>query len=194
VLFISVVLYGLYLSIFVPVFSFDGLPALSYFTVQSNILVVFFTAYIMIAPRNTRFRTIARGSVLLSIAVTGLVFHIILVPYYPEFFAGGVTFRHHITHTIAPLGFFLDWFLFDTRGLIKAGDIKYWLVYPLLYWLFSTIRGLAVGAYPYFFMDLNLFSPFTVLSRFIALSIFFILLGLLIAFIDARRPAKAAVV
>lgn len=182
----------MYLSIFAPVFSFDGLPALSYFTVQSNILVVLFTGYIMIVPRNTRFRTIARGSVLLSIAVTGLVFHFILVPYYPEFFAGGVTFRHHITHTIAPLGFFLDWFLFDTRGLIKVGDIKYWLVYPFLYWLFSTIRGLFVGAYPYFFMDLNLLSPVTVLFWVVALSIFFILLGLLIAFIDARRSSKAA--
>ncbi len=190
-LFLFAVLYGLYLSIFAPVFSFDGLPALSYFTVQSNILVVLFIVYAMLVPQITRFRTTARGSVLLYIAVTGLVFHIVLVPNYPEFFAGGVTFRHHLTHTIAPLGFFLDWLLFDGGGLIKAGDIKYWLIYPFLYWLFSTARGLAVGAYPYFFMDLNLLSPGTVLFWFLALSAFFVLLGLLIVFVDTRRPVKA---
>lgn len=158
---------------------------------QSNILVVFFTVYVMLMPRITRLRTIARGSVLLYIAVTGLVFHFVLVPNYPEFFAGGVTFRHHLTHTIAPLGFFLDWLLFDAGGLIKAGDIKYWLIYPTLYWLVSTVRGLAVGAYPYFFMDLNLLSPGTVLFWFLALSAFFVLLGLLIVFIDARRQNLA---
>lgn len=191
-LFLLAVLYGLYLSIFVPVFSFDGLPALSYFTVQSNILVVLFTVYVMLMPRFTRFRTIARGSVLLCIAVTGLVFHFILVPNYPEFFAGGVSFRHHLTHTIAPLGYFLDWFLFDTGGLIEAGDIRYWLIYPFFYWLFSIIRGLVVGVYPYFFMDLNLLSPATTLFWFLALSAFFVLLGLLIVIIDTRRPGKVA--
>jgi hypothetical protein len=189
-LFLLAVIYGLYLSIFVPIFSFDGLPALSYFTVQSNILVVLFTVYVMLKPPVTRFRTIARGSVLLYIAVTGLVFHIILVPYYPEFFAGGVSFRHHLTHTIAPLGFFLDWLLFDHGGLMKVGDIKYWLIYPFLYFLFSTVRGLFVGAYPYFFMDLNLLSPGSVLFWFLALGAFFVLLGLLIVLIDARRPGQ----
>ncbi len=184
---LAAVLYGLILSIFFPEFSLDGLPALSYFTIQSNILVALFLFCVLIYPPSSKIHVIFRGTVLLSITVTGLVFHIFLVPYYPELFADGVAFRHHLTHTIVPLGFILDWLFFDQKGQMKLGDLKYWLIYPLLYWLFSIVRGGIVGAYPYFFMDLNILDFSAVMLWFLFLVFIFIALGLLLVLADNRR-------
>lgn len=183
----AAVTYGLILSVFFPQFSFDGLPAIAYFTVQSNILVLLFLLYALICSHSTGIHIILRGTVLVSILVTGLVFHIILVPYYPELFAEGVSFRHHLTHTIAPLGFILDWLLFDQKRLMQFKHLKYWLIYPFAYWLVTMVRGSFSAVYPYFFMDLNLLGFSFVALWFIIMTIIFTLLGLLIILIDNKR-------
>lgn len=183
---LAFVIYGLILSIFFPEFSIDGLPALAYFTTQSNILVGLFLLYAITCPRSDRLHIFFRGSTLLCITLTGLVFHLFLVPNYPELFAEGVTFRYHITHTIVPLGFILDWLLLDKKGKIKIADLKYWLIYPALYWIFSMARGIIVGAYPYFFMDPNILGAGSIMLWLLFLIIIFTGLGLLLVALDAR--------
>ncbi len=178
---LGAVLYGLTLSIFYPEFTIEGLPSLAYFTIQSNILVALFLVYALISPRSDQLHNIFRGSVLLPIAITGLVFHLFLVPYYPELFGDGVAFRHHLTHTIVPFGFFLDWLFFDKKGQLYIGYLKYWLIYPALYWLFSMARGSFVGAYPYFFMDPGILKIGSImLWLFSLLVIFTVISGLLV--------------
>ena len=110
---LAAVLCGLYTSFFQPEFGFYDLPPLAYFTIQSNILVALYLVYTMISPRHNRFRTITRGVVLLSISITGLVFHIILAPEIKLFTGKNISFAQHLTHTVAPIGFIIDWLLFD---------------------------------------------------------------------------------
>jgi len=187
---LAAVSYGLVLSIYFPVFSIDKLPALTFFTVQSNMLVALFLIYTLVYPRRNRLHNILRGSVLICIAVTGLVFHLFLVPFYPDLFANGLAFRHHLTHTIAPLGFIIDWLLFDKKGQINIGDLKYWLIYPSIYWVFSMVRGSLVGAYPYFFMDPNILETSSILLWLLLLIIIFTLLGLLLFLLDKKLNSK----
>lgn len=184
-LLITIITYGLYLSFFKPLSVENGLlPSIAYFTIQSNILVVLALAFSLFTSRYNRAGVIARGGAMICILITGLVFHLILVPSLPEYFAAGVTFRHHITHTIAPVGFMLDWLLFDRKGLMRSTDLKYWIVYPMFYWLGTMIYGSISGLYPYFFMDPGAIGLGAVLLWFFILSAAFILFGLLIVRLD----------
>jgi hypothetical protein len=192
VLLMAVILYGLYLSIFMPLNPGEGLPAIAYFTIQSNILVVLALLYFIFNPEPGRFRAILRGCVLLCIMATGLIFHIILVPALPEYFAEGLAFRHHITHTIAPLGFFLDWLFFDRRKQLRYSDARYWPIYPFLYWLSSVIQGSYSGIYPYFFFDVQAIGLGATILWLVALIAIFSVIGLILVWIDSRKlPCRA---
>ncbi len=182
---IAIITYGLYLSFFKPLpVENDLLPAIAYFTIQSNMLVVLALVLFFFANHDKRTGAIVRGGAMIYILVTGLVFHFILVPDLPEYFAEGVTFRHHITHTIAPIGFILDWVLFDRKGLMYKSDLKYWVIFPMLYWIVSIVHGGISGLYPYFFMDVGAIGFTAVLAWFFALTAFFVILGLLIVHLD----------
>ncbi len=184
-LLIVIITYGLYLSFFNPLpVDNDLLPAIAYFTIQSNILVVLALLFFLFAGHENRAMAIVRGGVMIYILVTGLVFHFLLVPNLPQYFAEGVIFRHHITHTIAPIGFILDWLLFDRKGLMYKSDLKYWVIFPMLYWTVTIIHGNISGLYPYFFMDVGAIGFAAVLTWFFALTTFFVILSFLIVRVD----------
>jgi hypothetical protein len=193
VLLIAIILWGLYLSIFMPLRPGEGLPAIFYFTIQSNILVVLALLYFIFNPEPGRFRAILRGCVLLCIMATGLIFHIILVPALPEYFAEGLAFRHHITHTIAPLGFFLDWLLFDRSGQLRYSDVRYWPIYPTLYWLFSVIQGSFSGIYPYFFFDAQAIGLGATILWLVGLIAIFSVIGFVLVWLDSLKlPCRSS--
>ncbi|NMD42202.1 MAG: Pr6Pr family membrane protein [Firmicutes bacterium] len=181
---------GLYLTVFDRVEGFKAL-SLRYFTIQSNILVALALLYFLIYPENSRFRAIVRGSVLLSIIITGLVFHLLLVPQSSELFVRGIDLPGHLTHTVAPLGFLLDWALFDRKGQMRPADLPFWTAYPLLYWLFSIVQGARTGFYPYFFMDLGRLGWGGACSWLAVLTAVFLLIGALLTGAD-RLLGRAA--
>ncbi len=184
---IAVILYGLYLSFFMPLTPGEGLPSIAYFTIQSNILVVLALVYFILNPVPGRFRAILRGSVLLCIMATGLIFHIILVPAIPELTADGLAFRHHITHTIAPLGFFLDWLLFDRGGHLHYSDVRYWPIYPVFYWFVSVVQGSFSGMYPYFFFDVQAIGLGATILWLLGLIAIFSVIGFILVWFDSLR-------
>lgn len=187
ILLIAVIIYGLYLPFFKPLEPGEGLSPIVYFTIQSNILVALALFYFMFNPDPGRFRAILRGSVLLCILATGLIFHILLVPAYPEYFAGGIAFRHHITHTIAPVGFLLDWLIFDRSGQIRYSDIRYWPIYPFFYWLFSTVQGRYTGMYPYYFFDVQAIGLGATVLWLLAFIAVFCVFGFFLVWVDSFK-------
>ncbi len=184
---IAVVLYGLYLSFSMPFTPGEELPSIAYFTIQSNILVILALVYFMLNPFPGRFRAILRGSVLLCILATGLIFHVILAPALPELTAEGLAFRHHITHTIAPLGFFLDWLLFDRGGYLRYSDVRYWPIYPVFYWFVSVVQGSFSGMYPYFFFDVQAIGLGATILWLLGLIAIFSVIGFILAWFDSIR-------
>lgn len=179
---LAAAVYGVWLAFFRPIDY--GLSPVYFFTTQANILVVLAVIYFLLVRHLTRLRAIVRGSVMLAIVVTGLVFHFILVPYYPDFFSEGLSFRDHLTHTIVPFGYVLDWLFFDRKKQMLFTDIRYWLIYPFLYWLLSVLRGAITGLYPYYFMDIGELGFGSVLLWFFILTLFFVLLAFIIIMID----------
>lgn len=159
---------------------------LTYYTLQSNILVACCLLLLlkqMIKPTLSQ-PTLLRlkGAATIGITLTLLVYHFMLAPNAkPEDF---YTPENFLQHYIVPLAFILDWLCLDKRRHYKLYDPFLWTIFPLIYTIYSVIRGYIFripipqqqhSPYPYFFIDINQLGWSGFFSYF-----FFILLGYII--------------
>ncbi len=172
VLSVAILIYKLFFSVFEydPVFypvDYGNLNVLSYFTVESNILVYFYIFALAFAvfgnkkAQRIAFNPTFRVFITTYILVTGLVFNSgIFMKMSPPFYWDN--FRHFMQsfmqvyhHMIIPPFMIILFFLTVTDR--KAPMKKIWLagVYPFLYSVFSIARGSLMAepkffAYPFF--------------------------------------------
>lgn len=141
-----------------------GVFILGYFTVQSNLMVCVFLVVgvargIGGGLREEAARSAAgtsgyhavHGAVLLYIAITGLVYNLLLAGGVDDSGFSGVILE--INHTITPLLFLIDWLLNQERRAYRARLIGLWLLYPIAYAAFGSIEGARTGEFRYFFLD-----------------------------------------
>jgi hypothetical protein len=130
------------------------IQTISFFTIQSNILVLIVAITLVIDPdRDGRWWRVLRLDALLGITVTGLVFDIILIRYVdPHGWQLVATIGFHY---IAPWATVLGWLLFGPRPRIDRRTLAWVWVWPLA-WIASTfVRGAVVDWYPYPFLDVQ---------------------------------------
>ncbi|GHF03225.1 hypothetical protein GCM10017786_41110 [Amycolatopsis deserti] len=126
----------------------------AYFTIQSNLIVGFTSLLLAIRPlrTSTPFRTLRLDGVL-AIAVTGIVFHLVLAGL--QDLTGLAWVANLLLHTVSPLLGVLGWLLFGPRGAISPRIIGWSVVYPLAWVAFTLVRGAIDGFYPYPFIDVT---------------------------------------
>ncbi|MFB7629335.1 Pr6Pr family membrane protein [Streptomyces sp. NPDC056149] len=173
----------------------------SYFTIQSNILLVVVFAWSAhrawtgrpaLSPRIT-------GAALLYICITGLVFHFVLSNDASGFAMTSQrtpleTAASQLLHTATPLAAVLDWLVFTAPGAFLFRSAWQWLTYPLLYLPFALIRGALLapgteGRYPYPFVDVDLHGYPGVLTNAVVFALAFYVLALALVLLDRIRPA-----
>lgn len=101
-------------------------------------------------------------------------------------------FKDISIHFILPILVFLDYLLFQEKGLFHFRDCLYNLIFPFFYLFFLCIRNLShnsndflyVPKYPYFFLDIEAFGIKKVLSFIFVYFALILLLGILIVFAD----------
>ncbi|MCL2674665.1 MAG: Pr6Pr family membrane protein [Defluviitaleaceae bacterium] len=129
------------------------LEAFYFFTIQSNILVAFCLMLFVFVPLGDRNKCLIRGSFLPAITLTGIVYNFVLYNIFIDWETVGYTFPRTVTHVIAPLGFILDWIIFDKHGVIKVKDILVWLIYPVVYGLIFIYIDYRYSFSVYFFLS-----------------------------------------
>ena len=176
---------------------------LSYFTIQSNILLA--VVFALSARRAWAARrplpSAWTGATLLYITITALVYHLLLADASPVFSMTGSTsaltgrqwISNQILHTVVPIAALLDWLLLTPRGRLHLRQAATWLLYPLAYLLFSFARGELIlpgtpGRYLYPFLDVDLHSYKNVLANALLLGLAFYGLAILLVGIDHARP------
>jgi apolipoprotein N-acyltransferase len=87
----------------------------------------------------------------MMIAVTGIVYNILLGPAYPP--VGLNKISSPIEHTITPLITVIVFFAFGPRGWFSWSNIGKALLIPIGYVIYTLIRGVIIGMYPYGFFD-----------------------------------------
>ena len=127
----------------------------SFFTVESNALAVLsllLSSFATAAGRSPERLRLFRGAVTLYMTTTLLVF-IVLLSGLPAAQLTAVPWDNTVLHYIMPVVIILDWLLLDRGEAIAVRQALLWLVFPLLYLVYSLVRGAIVGWYPYPFLN-----------------------------------------
>jgi hypothetical protein len=123
----------------------------SYFTVLSNLFAVAMLLYGALRATGERSHTVEllRGASVVYILTTGIVYLLLLsgrAPAYP--------WVNAILHYLMPVAVTLDWLLdppsvrFDPVRVVVL-----WMVFPILYIIYTLARGAIVDWYPYLFVN-----------------------------------------
>lgn len=128
----------------------------SYFTNLSNLLaaaVLLTGAYYLIKRRNpTVTDDITRGAVVVAMALVGIVYGLLLRN---EDLGTLLPWVNIVLHYIMPVAVAADWLYQPPKTKLVTRQALWWLVFPLVYLVYSTIRGAVTHwyAYPFFNPD-----------------------------------------
>lgn len=130
------------------------LRMLSYFTIQSNILVAVSSWALFLQPQRAGLLwRVLRLDALAGISVTGLVYAVALSgtqELHGWAFACDIAF-----HYVVPIATVLTWLVFGPRGRIDSRTVLFGLVWPVLWFGYTLVHGAIGGWYPYHFIDVG---------------------------------------
>jgi hypothetical protein len=127
---------------------------LSYFTIQSNVLVLALAAPLARDPDRDGDRwRVLRLDALLGITVTGLVYAVVLAPTdHPH---GLYWWSNAGLHYVSPVATLVLWLLVGPRPRISPATVVWALVWPVLWVGYTLAHGAVSGWYPYPFLDVG---------------------------------------
>jgi len=125
---------------------------LSYFTIWSQIVVGIVMTLLFLNPaRDGKWFRIFRVDSVLMIAVTGIVYNILIGPKFPP--QGLNVYSSFLEHTLTPLLTVIIFVVAGPRGWFTRKTVIAGLYLPITYIFYALIRGSIVHQYPYDFMD-----------------------------------------
>ncbi len=155
------------------------LPAIAFFTIQSNIFAAAWLLYTGLSELTTRLprpKPVLGMMLCCYMTVTGLVYWVALVPmlgFAKELFAASNIWMHTVTPVFVPVVFAL---VSKTKA-ISASGILLILVYPFFYTVYAYILHSAIGVYLYPF-----FNPSVMGSRLFSLLALAVIAGMFVGF------------
>jgi len=133
---------------------FDVVNFFGYFTNLSNLFasVVFIVGavYLLQGREPTPTEDIIRGASVAAMAVVGIVFSVLLSG---DDLGGLLPWVNAVLHYIMPIVVVADWLYQPPGSTLSVRRLGYWLIYPLVYIVYTLIRGAIVGFYPYPFLN-----------------------------------------
>ena len=126
---------------------------LSFFTIQSNLLSGLVSAQLAVKPdRDGPVWRAVRLAALFGITVTGIVYSAVLADIHePE--GGAETFVNDLVHYVVPVMMVVGWVAFGPRPRVDAATVRRSLLFPVLWIVYTLIRGAVWDWYPYPFLD-----------------------------------------
>lgn len=128
---------------------FDPVHFFSYFTNLSNILAAIVLICAAVRPPS-RAIDFWRGAATVYMSITGIVY-VTLLSGLP--LGGLLPWVNVVHHMIMPVVLVLDWLVNPPALRLRFRDSLWWLAFPLVWVVYTTIRGPLVGWYPYPFLD-----------------------------------------
>lgn len=125
----------------------------SFFTIQSNLIgaAVLLIAAVMLPKPDLKW-DLVRGGATIYLALTGVIYNTLLVEI-TEQLQTTIPWVNDVLHKVMPIVMVIDFFLIPLAHRITWKQATVWTVYPLLYLVYSMVRGRIVDWYPYPFLD-----------------------------------------
>ncbi|WP_426996939.1 Pr6Pr family membrane protein [Pseudarthrobacter sp. N5] len=125
----------------------------SYFTIESNI-IAFVTlgvaGWFAWKGESPRWLELLRGAATVYMTITGITYSLLLSDIDVN---TPIPWINVVLHYTVPTIIVIDWLVDLPQSKISIRTSLLWLAFPLLYLVYSLIRGPIVGWYPYPFLD-----------------------------------------
>jgi hypothetical protein len=124
----------------------------SYFTIDSNLIAT----GVLIAGAATRERAatpaldLIRGGAVVYMSITGIVFTLLLSNTDVD---TAIPWVNSVVHELMPLVMLADWLITPPAARLRLRQGMLWLSFPLVWIVYTLIRGAIVNTYPYPFLD-----------------------------------------
>ena len=164
----------------------------SYFTVLSNTLVATVLTCAVTSRESAARRWFLQpwvsSGIAVSIAVVSLAYNLLLRHlWHPE---GWQWLADELLHDVMPLLFLVYWWSCVPKGRLRVGHIGLWVIYPLVYFAYSLLRGHLLAVYPYPFIDVEKLGYPQVFINAGGLLTGFVVIALLVIGLDRWRAAR----
>jgi hypothetical protein len=156
----------------------------SFFTILSNI-----GAFVLLlggAWPWLRRPDFLRGAFTVYMAITGLVYALLLAKYEVQ----GPEWINTTEHRIMPIVVVLDWLLMPPAVRIGAKRAMLWLIFPVVYVAYTEIRGPFAHWYPYPFLDPRPHGVLPVVGYSVGVAVAFVLVSLAVAWSGDRLAGR----
>src|SRR5258707_3358763 len=122
----------------------------SFFTIEANLIavVVFVVGAIPGREPTSRWYDLVRGAAATYMSVTGVVYAVLLSDL-PAATDSTIPWVNEVLHYLMPLVVFLDWLFVPPERAIRFRESLMWAALPLVYAIYSLIRGAATDWDPY---------------------------------------------
>ena len=151
----------------------------SYFTILTNILAALALTLPGLAPQSALTRFFERPTVRTAIAAYIIIVMAIVyfVLRHLTDLAGWNFVADLILHYLMPTLFVIDWLFLVPKETLKMKNAGMWLVFPILYLVWTFIHGAVSGFYPYPFLNTGELGMARVLLNEAGLLVIFLILG-----------------
>ncbi|QYH35666.1 Pr6Pr family membrane protein [Salinibacterium sp. M195] len=130
----------------------------SYFTIQSSLINIVILALSGVVALRLREEStllgVLRASVVSYAVVTAGVYNVLLRGLPDDGYIGS-QWPNEVIHVWVPLFLLLDWLLAPGRPMLRMRDVRIVLIYPIAWLVFTFVRGVIGGWFPYPFLEPN---------------------------------------
>jgi hypothetical protein len=174
------------LGIFVPVNYF------SYFTIDSNLIAL---VLLLIGVARWRSTTgpgldVLRGAGVVYMSVTGVVFTLLLSGVDVD---TQLKWVNTVVHELMPLVMLADWLIAPPASRLTFRQGALWLLFPLVWIIYTLIRGAASNWYPYPFLNPAHGGYLSVTLYCVGILVFMLVVCVTVVWLgNLRRPASGA--
>ena len=163
----------------------------SFFTVLTNTLVaVVLTCVATRQPSKGRtffLQPWVTSGIAVSIIVVGVAYNLLLRQLWQP--QGLQWLANELLHDVMPVLFTLYWWFCVPKGSLRVGHIGVWVLYPVLYFAYTLLRGHLLGVYPYPFIDVEKLGYAQAFINACGVLAGFVLVALIIVGVDRwRKP------
>ena len=125
----------------------------SYFTIHSNLLAIVVLLWgALSSGSSSSARDILRGAATLYLAITGVVYSVLLAEEEARLQLI-IPWVDVVLHRLVPLVMIIDWLLDPPLAPPSLRQGMVWITYPVVFIVYTMIRGPLVQWYPYPFLD-----------------------------------------
>lgn len=155
---------------------------ISYFTILCNLLVAVDLSISILAPSSKIglfFSSLSvQTAITLYIFIVGLVYNLVLRGIVP--LSGWLLVVDTLLHVVVPILYILYWLLFRPQGILHWRSGFYWALFPLVYLIYSLIRGSITNWYPYPFLNAHYLSYGRVFLNVVIMTAAFLVAGIIL--------------